>query len=264
MMGDMDAGDRTRRAARLRELHHRGSPLVLPNAWDAASARQVEAAGFDAVATTSGGVAVDLGFADGEQMPVDEAFAAVARIAEAVDLPVTADIEAGYGLSMGELAERLVASGASGCNLEDTDHTAGGTLRPMDEQAERVAALREGAARCGVELVVNARVDVFVRREGDPDQRVASALERAEVYRRAGADCVYPILASVDETAALVRAHDGPVNAMAVTDWTPASQLREVGVARISFGSQLQHHVHDVLGRALDAIAAGDDGWAVG
>ncbi len=249
-------------AERLRSFHHRDAPLVLPNAWDAVSARAVVAAGFEAVATTSGGMAVSLGFADGEQTPVDEMFAAVARISRAVDVPVTADVESGYGLAADELAGRLLASGAVGCNLEDTDHSGDGVLRPASAQAERIAALKEAAARLDGDLVVNARVDVFVRQVGAPAERVDLAVERALAYRRAGADCVYPILASEDEIAAFRRGDDGPVNAMVFGDRARLSVLLELGVARISFGSQLQHRAESSLRRALDAIARADDGWA--
>jgi 2-methylisocitrate lyase-like PEP mutase family enzyme len=248
------------RAEHLRALHHRDTPLVLPNAWDAASASAVEAAGFDAVATTSGGVAASLGFADGERTPPEEMFAALARIARAVDVPVTADIESGYGLPPGELAERLVEVGAVGCNLEDTDH-AGGGLCAKEAQADRIASLREVAQGLGVDVVVNARVDVFVRQVGEPAERMELALERAGAYRRAGADCVYPILASEDEIAHFVTVHEGPVNAMAVADRVRLSRLRALRVARITFGSALQRRAEAEFRRVLEAIGRSDDDW---
>lgn len=256
---DVDRKDQAVRAQRLRALHHVGTPLVLPNAWDAASARAVVDAGFPAVATTSGGVAASLGWADGEQVPPVEMFAAVARIARAVDVPVTADIEAGYGLTPGELVERLIATGAVGCNLEDTDHAHGRTLVAAEVQAERVAAVRDAARVAGVDLVVNARIDVFVRQVGEPDERVEMALERARRYAEAGAECVYPIGADLTSLATFVARHRGPINGMARPGVAPFSRLLELGVARISFASALHRGAMEGLRRRLTAIAAGSD-----
>jgi len=258
----MERAEQAERADRLRRLHRRDRPLLLPNAWDASSAMAVVRAGFDAVATTSGGVAATLGFADGEWTPVDEMFAAVARMARVVDVPLTADIESGYGVPEPELADRLVEAGAVGCNLEDTDHAGDGGLRPTTVQAGRIAGLKEAGRALGVDLVVNARVDVFVRQAGEAAERTELALERADAYRRAGADCVYPILASEEELAHFAERHDGPVNAMAVAGFVRLSNLSRIGVSRISFGSALQHQVLGELPRVLDAIARSDDGWS--
>ena len=170
-------------AAALRGLHVPGDPLVLPNAWDAATARAVAAAGFPAVATTSSGVAESLGYEDGEETPADEMLAAVRRISRVVDVPVTADLEGGYGLDPADLAQRAVAAGAAGLNFEDTDHANAPRLHDIAAQAERI-----GALKAAQDLVVNARIDVFLN--GGP---VAEGLERARAYADAGADCVYPI-----------------------------------------------------------------------
>src|SRR3954470_15205515 len=145
----------------LRSLHRPGEPLLLPNAWDVATAKAVVAAGFDAVATTSVGVAAALGYEDHERAPADEMFAAAARIARAVDVPVTVDAEAGYGLEPAELVSALRSAGAAGCNLEDTDHAAA-RLRDPDEHAEWLRAVREAASADGYRPVINARVDVFL------------------------------------------------------------------------------------------------------
>ncbi len=217
-------------------------------------------AGFEAVATTSAGVAASLGFGDGERTPADEMFAAIARISSHVDVPVTADVEAGYGLGPSELAQRLVDAGAVGCNLEDTDHETG-LLRSPDDQARRIADLVEAVHRLGVPVLVNARVDVFVRASGDEGERVELALERARAYRDAGAGCVYPILASEGELASFADRYDGPVNAMAVGGRVRLSRLAASGVARISFGSQLQRGTQAWLGRSLEAITRSDDLW---
>src|SRR5215510_7511498 len=145
----------------LRSLHRPGTPLVLPNAWDVASARAVEAAGFPVVATTSGGVAAALGYEDHERAPGDEMLAAAARIARGVDVPVTVDAEAGYGMVPAELVAALKDMGAAGCNLEDTDHTTG-ALRDPGERAKWLAAVRAAASADDYPLVINARVDVFL------------------------------------------------------------------------------------------------------
>ncbi len=192
-MADLD--QLVAKAATFRELHTSGM-LVMANAWDAASAQCFEAAGFPAIATTSGGGAASLGYADHEQAPVDEMLAAAARIIRAVPLPVTVDFEAGYGLAPPDIAQRLVDIGAVGLNLEDTDHHGDTGLVPAEVQAEQLAAVKAAALGLGVDLFLNARVDVFIRREGDLESQVAEGVRRGQLYREAGADCVYPILLS--------------------------------------------------------------------
>ncbi|MGW1909601.1 isocitrate lyase/PEP mutase family protein [Streptomyces sp. NPDC002076] len=208
-----------------------GDPLVLPGPWDAASARVFAEAGFPALATPSDGVAASLGYADGAT-PADEMFAAVARIARAVDVPVSADLESGYGLAPKEIVERLLEAGAVGCNLEDSH---GGVLKDPHEQAEFLAEVRSAAAD---RLFVNARVDVFVRGDGDPER----AIERAALYVAAGADCIYPILAPAGVLPLLRAGIQGPLNALARLDAdgpSPAA-LGELGATRITFGPGLQ------------------------
>lgn len=226
-------------AEQLRALHHGPVPLVLANAWDAASARLVEELGFPVVATTSAGVALSLGHADGEATPPLEMFAAVARIATAVGVPVTADVEGGYGLDPPELVERLLGAAAVGLNFEDTDHRRGGLL-DADAQAARVAGVREAALAAGVSVVINARVDVFVRGAGDEADHVDEAVRRAELYLAAGADCVYPITAGREDTiGALCERIDGPVNVLLRDGVPPVARLAELGVRRVSVGSGL-------------------------
>ncbi len=225
----------------LRELHIPGRPVVLPNAWDAGSAAVFAGEGFAAVATSSSAVAESLGYADGEQTPVDEMFAALGRICRAVGVPVTADIESGYGLSPAEVTDRLLSAGVVGCNLEDSEP---GTHRLGDPaaQAERLAAVRAAA---GDALVLNARVDSFVsaRYAGDAappaDEQLADAVGRAKAYLDAGADCVYPIAAPPDELAEFVRAIDAPVNALHLPNGPSLKDLADLGVARITFGGTL-------------------------
>jgi 2-methylisocitrate lyase-like PEP mutase family enzyme len=226
-------------AATLRDLHQRGNPLVLPNVWDAATAGLVVEAGFPVVATSSSAVANSLGFADGEQAPADEIFAAVGRIAKAVDRPVTADIEAGYGLPADELVAALLDAGAVGINIEDSDHTAGG-VRDAEWQVERIGRIRKAADAAGVPLVINARVDAFIR-AGDPDQHgevFADGVERAKRYRDAGADCVYPIaLADPALIGEFVRQIDFPVNIMFKAGASSIAELGALGVARVSLAT---------------------------
>ena len=223
-------------ADRLRELHH-GPMLVLPNAWDAATARLVVEAGFPVVATSSAAVADSLGFGDGEAAPWAEMFAAAARIARAVPVPVTVDAEAGYGLEPPELVDRLLEAGAVGCNLEDTDHRAGGGLVDAAAQADRLAQVRAAADAAGVPVVVNARIDVFLPSSGIPEpDRLAEAIRRGRLYREAGADCVYPIGASSGhDLGRLVAEVPAPVNGN-TTDALDLEALRALGVARVSYG----------------------------
>jgi 2-methylisocitrate lyase-like PEP mutase family enzyme len=237
-------------ADRLRRLHHDQHPLVLPNAWDAASAHRFAADGHPAIATTSSGVAASLGYNDGQEMPPDVAFAAVTRIARAVEqVPVTADMEAGYGLPAEELVDRLLVAGAVGLNIEDSDHAAGGLVQ-AETHAEYLAAVKQAGRQAGVDVVLNARVDVFVRSGHSGEEQVVEAIRRARLYVEAGADCVYPILArGTDVIARLVAEVDAPVNVMVRPGGLRPDELAELGVRRISWGGGL-------IEVALDAAAA--------
>jgi 2-methylisocitrate lyase-like PEP mutase family enzyme len=231
-------------AEALRALHVPGDPLILPNAWDAATAKLVVEAGFPAVATTSSGVAEALGYEDGQKTPPDEMFAAVARITRAVDVPVTADLEAGYGLDRWTLANRVVESGAAGLNLEDTDHPNRPALVPVEEQMARIAGIKATA-----DLVVNARIDVHLR-GGDTD----AALLRARCYRDAGADCLYPIGVSDEATIARFVEIGVPVNILLRPGAPSIERLAELGVARISLGGGLHHEMMDALKERLSRL----------
>ncbi len=222
-------------ADRLRQLHH-GEMLVLPNVWDATSAAVVAEAGFPAVATASAAVSAMLGYPDGEGAPWQEMFAAAARVARAVRVPVTVDAEAGYGMRPRELVDRLLEAGAVGCNLEDTDHRAGGLVE-AGAHARWLAEVRSAADDAGVPIVINARVDAFLPASGVREQdRLAETIRRGRLYREAGADCVYPIgVRGRDDIARLVAAMPGPVNGNTSDDLDLAT-LRKVGVARVSYG----------------------------
>ena len=234
-------------AAALRSLHVPGDPLILPNAWDAGTARLVERAGFPAVATTSSGVAESLGYADGQRTPVEEVLAAVARVARAVEVPVTADMEAGYGLDDAELAGRVVEAGAVGLNLEDTDHPNHPALVPADAHAARIARIKQSA-----DLVLNARVDVHLR-GGSTDE----ALARARAYRDAGADCVYPIGVADEATIAAFVELGVPVNVLLLPGAPPIARLAELGVARVSLGGILHAEMTRALRGRLEGLRGG-------
>jgi len=232
--------DPARQAATLRDLHHAAQPLLLPNVWDAATARAVADAGFPVIATSSLAVAASLGFPDDDSMPPDAAFSVVSRVAAAVDLPVTADLEAGYQLPPTEFVERMLAAGAVGCNLEDTDHHGPDVLVPVERQAERLHAVREASDAAGVPIVINARVDVFLHQFGDPESRLPEAIRRGKAYLAAGADCLYPIGLTDPETiAAFVQAVNAPVNIWLRPDGPSRETLARLGVARISLAAGL-------------------------
>jgi 2-methylisocitrate lyase-like PEP mutase family enzyme len=245
-----------KRAEALRRLHTGSGPLVLPNAWDVASARLVVKAGFPVVATSSGAIAAALGEKDNDSMPVDQAFGAIARIARNVSVPVTADLEAGYQLPATEIVGRLLDAGAVGCNLEDTDHHGGAGLLDAVENADRLRAVRQAADDVGVHIVLNARVDVL-RLTGDPRELFEEAVRRAHLYLRAGADCVFPIRLSNDDLIAeFIKRVEAPVNIVGVGT-TPIARLAQLGVRRISFAALLMNQLYSAHeARLLEIVAA--------
>ncbi|WJV45122.1 isocitrate lyase/PEP mutase family protein [Streptomyces flavofungini] len=250
-------------ATAFRALHTPGTPLVLPNAWDLASARVVESAGAAAVATTSAGLAWALGAADGDRLPRDRALAAVAAITAAVDVPVSADIESGYAEDAAGVADTVraaLAAGVVGVNIEDALYGAAEPLRPVAEQAERIAAARGAADAAGVPLFVNARVDTYLRGVGEgPDARLALTLERAAAFLAAGADGVFvPGAVAPDTVKALVEGVDGPLNVMAGPGAPAVAELAGLGVARVSVGSGIAQAVHALVrGAARELLTEG-------
>jgi 2-methylisocitrate lyase-like PEP mutase family enzyme len=254
-----EAGSLDEQCGVLRDLHVPGRPLVLPNAWDAATARAVVSAGFPVVATTSGGVAASLGYEDHEGAPAAEMLGAAARIAKSVDVPLTVDAEAGYGLNPEELVDALRETGAAGCNLEDSNHREG-RIRDADEHAEWLRAVRQAASRNGYPLVINARIDVFLgpllggAGPGTQDALVPEALRRAHAYFEAGVDCVYPIvLWETDALRHFMAEVRGPVNIVRLPPAPPNAELAALGVARISWGHFLYH---DALARFGEQLAS--------
>ena len=231
------------RAEQLRQWHQQQPILLLPNAWDAASARIFARLGFRAIATTSSGVAIANGFPDGEQIPRALMIETTRRIVAAVDCPVTADIEAGYGDGLDEKLDtikQVVAAGAVGVNIEDSLAHGAPALVSQTAQVELIKAIRAAASEWGVPLVINARTDVYLYDAGDAASRLAEATERGNAYLAAGADCVFPIGASDAETiAALARGVDGPINILASPRTPTIPELASLGVARVSFGGGL-------------------------
>jgi 2-methylisocitrate lyase-like PEP mutase family enzyme len=220
--------DQSAKAATLRRLHLEPQILILPNAWDVASAKQLAAIpGCRALATTSAAVARSLGWEDGEQAPVEEMLVANERIAAAVDVPVTGDLEHGYGDPVGT-ARHAWGIGLAGINFEDS--TDDGHV-PLEEQVAMIRAIREAVP----ELVINARVDVFVRNIGGIDE----AVERGNAYLAAGADCVYPIACPVTAVADLASRIDGPINVLVIPGMPEPHELQKLGVARMTWGSGL-------------------------
>jgi 2-methylisocitrate lyase-like PEP mutase family enzyme len=227
-------------AARLRALHKPPPIFVMPNAWDAASARVFEAEGFPAIGTTSAGVAAALGYPDGGIVPSREMIEAVSRIVRAVKVPVSADIEHAYAATpdaVSEVVLRVVAAGAVGINLEDCV-PGDSDLEPLQLQVDKIKAIVKATTTAGVRIVINARTDGFLRAFGAPDQRLGTAIERGRAYLAAGADCVFvPGVRDRETIAALVTGIGGPVNILAVDGTPPIAELEALGVARVSLGS---------------------------
>jgi len=227
-------------AEQLRALHRTPPIFVIPNAWDAASARLFEAEGFPAIATTSAGVAASLGYPDGGIVPSREMIEAVARITRAVRIPVSADIEHAYAATPDAVADvvmRVVAAGAVGINLEDYVPGAA-DLEPLSLQVDKITAIVKAATKAGVRIVINARTDVFLRELGPPDARLAVAIDRGKAYLAAGADCVFvPGVRDPNVIATLVAGIGGPINVLAVAGTPSIAELEALGVARVSLGS---------------------------
>jgi 2-methylisocitrate lyase-like PEP mutase family enzyme len=225
------------KAELLRRLHHGPDILVLPNAWDCASARIFDQAGFPAIATTSAGLANSLGYPDGQRIPREEMLAAVKRIAACVDVPVTADLEAGYE-DVAKTTAGLVDSGAVGLNLEDADYSGNEGLLEIGRQVQKIAAVRRIGDEVGVKLVINARTDVYLAQIGDPESRFGHTCDRSRAYIEAGADCVFiPGVSEAGLIGRLVQTLKFPLNILAVAGTPSVQRLEELGVARVSVGS---------------------------
>jgi 2-methylisocitrate lyase-like PEP mutase family enzyme len=229
------------RAAALLELHRPGNPVVLPTVWDAWSAKLAVDAGFAALTVGSHPVADSIGRPDNEGMTFDDLLTRVVQITDAVDVPVSVDIESGYGEAPARLVDGLLGAGAVGLNIEDTVHGDGGRLRSSTEHAELVGALRAAADDAGVHLVLNARTDLFMRQDGDESDRIERAVARLTEAADAGADVLYPVgRHDPDTMRRLTSELPLPVNVIGLPDKDDPASFGPLGVARISFGPFLQ------------------------
>jgi len=250
--------ERQRKAEAFRALHHAAEPLVLVNVWDVASARIVEQAGFPALATTSAGIAFSEGYPDGEQIPADRMFAGIARIAAAVHVPVTGDVEAGYGRtpeSAFQTAQSMISAGAVGMNFEDATGDADRPLADLSLQVERIRAIREAAARFDVALVLNARTDVYLLQVGEPGGRYDETVRRLTAFRDAGADCVFaPGVRDAVTIGRLVKDLTCPLNILASPGGPTVAELGALGVKRISLGSGPMRAAMGTLRRLAEEV----------
>jgi 2-methylisocitrate lyase-like PEP mutase family enzyme len=254
----MKSSEQARKAEALRAQHTSGYILLLPNVWDVAGARMVEEAGFPAIATSSAGIAFSAGYPDGQKISREEMLAVVTRIAGAVSVPVTADVESGYGSSPEETwrtAKAVTEAGAVGMNLEDSPGEAGHQLADLSAQLEKIRAAREAAAGLSVPIVLNARTDVYLRQVGEPATWYDETLRRLSAYRDAGADCVFaPGLSDRATIGRLVEDLHCPVNILAGPGLPPITDLRELGVARVSLGSGPMRAALGLLRRIADDL----------
>ncbi len=262
-----DAGQ-VAKAEAFRALHDGPEPLVLVNASDASIARIVVEAGYPAVATSSAGIAWLMGYADGENIPRDEMLWMVRRIAERVDVPVTADMEAGYGVEPEAVADTVratIGTGAIGLNIEDGAVRTPGPLLDYDLAVARIAAGRRAADETGVPAVINARCDVFLR-GGKGPEALQEAIRRCNAFREAGADCLFvPFARDAETIGALVEGIDGPLNILANAVSPPVPELKRLGVARISIGGLLSLAYATLARRAAGELDdSGTYGFAEG
>jgi 2-methylisocitrate lyase-like PEP mutase family enzyme len=246
------------KADAFRNMHHAPPLLVLPNAWDAVTARLFVQAGARAIATTSAGIAATLGYADGQNVPRELMMQAIARIANAVSVPVTADIESGYADSpkgLGESMRAVINAGAIGVNLEDATGDTSQPLFALEEQIERIRAAREAADDVNIPVVINARTDVYLEKVGEPATRFAETVRRLNAYREAGADCLFvPGVTDMPTLTQLVQSVAGPFNVLAGPGMPPVADLQRIGIARLSVGSAIMRATLAIARDAADEL----------
>lgn len=254
----MNTSEQRKLAEDFRKLHRAPPILLLPNSWDPMSARIFEAAGFPAAATTSGGLAWALGYQDGEKAPWPEVVAATHRIAEAIRVPLTADIETGYGATPDALARSvtdIVGAGAVGVNLEDGTPNPQEPVRTIDDAAARIRAARAAASAAGVPVVINARVDLYLKHVGDEATRFTETVRRAEAYLAAGADCIFVFaVADIDLIKKLTAAIKAPVNVVGRAGGPGLKALEAAGVARVSIASGASMVVMSTIQRIAEEL----------
>lgn len=259
----MEFSEQKAKATQFAALHRGPRILVLANAWDAASACILESAGFPAIATTSAGIANSLGRADGQHIGRYQMLEVVKRIAHVVSVPVTADMEAGYGGSpedVADTARAVIEAGAVGMNLEDAPCAPSNSLFDVSLQVEKIKAIREVTASSGMDFVLNARTDVFLRAIGGPETRLDHAIRRANAYREEGANCIFvPGVTDRETIASLVKEIHAPLNILATAGAPPVSDLEKIGVARVSVGSGMMRAAMGFTQRiALDFLESGE------
>ena len=249
----MDMRRQAEKAEQFRKLHHGPRMLLLPNAWDVASARILEECGHPAIASTSAGIAYSLGYPDGQRISRGEMLEVVGRIARAVRIPVTADLEAGYGTTPKDMAETVKAAieaGAIGMNFEDVTGDDERTQVAIPLQVEKIRAIREAAKSLGVPFVLNARTDIYLMPIGPEATRFERTVERLRAYRDAGADCLFvPGLYDGDIIAKMLKAVEAPLNILANPACPPMAELEKIGVARVSAGSGIMRAAMGVVQR---------------
>jgi 2-methylisocitrate lyase-like PEP mutase family enzyme len=246
------------KADAFRSMHHAPPILILPNAWDAVTARLFVKAGARAIATTSAGIAATLGYADGQNVPRELMMEAIARIARVVDVPVTADIESGYAESpkdLGESIRAVINAGAIGFNLEDASGDSSQPLFAVEQQIERIRAAREAADNPNFNVVINARTDVYLAKVGEPATRFAETMRRLNAYREAGADCLFvPGVTDMPTLTQLVHSVPGPLNVLAGPGMPLVAELQRIGIARLSVGSAIMRATLAVARDAADEL----------
>ena len=246
------------KADAFRSMHHAPPLLILPNAWDAVTARLFVKAGARAIATTSAGIAASLGYADGQNVPRELMVEAIARIARVVDVPVTADVESGYADSskgVGESIRAVIKAGAVGVNLEDSTGDPSQPLFALEQQIERIQAAREAADNADVPVVINARTDIYLAKVGDVASRFAETLRRLNAYREAGADCLFvPGVTDMPTLTQLVHSVPGPLNVLAGPGMPLVADLQRVGIARLSVGSAIMRATLALAKDAADEL----------
>ncbi len=244
-------------AERFRALHRSGRAFILPNAWDVPSARMFEELGFPAVATSSAGLMVSLGYPDGQYMPRVELISAVKKISSVLSVPLSADVVAGYGASPREVTESVkgfIDAGAVGVNIEDFEHSTR-KLYPVTDQVEKIKELKQLSDTMGVPFVINARTDALRYAAGNEEQRFTECVARAKAYRDAGADCVYPMgLLETRSIQKFVAELQFPTNVMVRKGLADFNTLEQLGVRRVSFGPSASYAVFGFLRRVCKKV----------
>lgn len=248
-----------KKAEHFLSLHKSDRMLLLPNIWDPIGARILQAKGFPAAATASAAISASLGYKDGEKIKFSTHIEAIKRIANSVDIPVTADIESGYASDLSRLEENiymLIDSGAVGINIEDSIGKEG-MLRDISEQSERISAVRETAEKKGIHLVINARTDCFLRKEEKvSDKLISEAVKRTDAYIKAGADCIYPVgVLDLDTVKTLRQEITAPINILGSAKSVPLLTLQEIGINRVSFGPFIFRSLLKRFSDIADAIS---------